>query len=258
MTERLALARLPTPVQHLSRLSEREGVDLWVKRDDLTGLGLSGNKVRKLEYLLAGAAAAGVDTVITTGGLQSNHCRATAVACRQLGMQPVLLLRGVAPVVADGNALLDQLLGAQCHYCTPEQYRDERDARMEQLADAVRARGGTPLVIPEGGSNAVGSRGYIRAAAELASQVSEPFDAIVVTAAPDHVPQPLVEQLKPGGRLVIPVGGGDVQRILVVRRTAEGSTTKAVLPVRFVPMTGEAQRRSAPSQLTRWRWWKQI
>ena len=72
-----------------------------------------------------------------------------------------------------------------------------------------------------------------------------PFDAIVVTAAPDHVPQPLVEQLKPGGRLVIPVGGGDVQRILVVRRTAEGSTTKAVLPVRFVPMTGEAQRRSA-------------
>ena len=90
----ISLARTPTPVHGLPRLSERWGVDLFVKRDDLTGFALSGNKVRKLEYLLADAAEQGADSVISCGGLQSNHCRAVAYAARQMGMKPILLLRG--------------------------------------------------------------------------------------------------------------------------------------------------------------------
>ena len=99
--DRLRLAQLPTPIQRLNRLSEVVGADIWIKRDDLTGYGLSGNKVRKLEYLLAEARGRGARALITCGGLQSNHCRASAVAARQLGFEPILLLRG-APVIIDG------------------------------------------------------------------------------------------------------------------------------------------------------------
>lgn len=171
----VSLARLPTPVHRLDRLSARLGLDLWAKRDDLTGLGLSGNKVRKLEHLFAEAEAAGADTVLTTGGIQSNHCRATAVAARQRGMRPILLLRGEDPGAPEGNLLLDRLLGADIHWCTPDQYRTSRNALLDELAAGVAREGGRPYVIPEGGSNAVGARGYLDAAAELASQ-AEPFD----------------------------------------------------------------------------------
>ena len=109
MIEPLPLARQPTPLQPLRRLSAQLGVELWIKRDDLTGAGLSGNKVRKLEYLLAEAHARGATAVITCGGIQSNHCRSTALACRQRGLRPVLLLRGVPPPPEslDGNLLLE-------------------------------------------------------------------------------------------------------------------------------------------------------
>ncbi len=180
MSDRLTLAHLPTPVHCLPRLSEWLGAEVWVKRDDLTGFGLSGNKVRKLDWLLADAQHKGADTVITTGGLQSNHCRATAVACRLLGMQPVLLLRGEAPSIADSNLLLDHLLSAELHYCTAEEYSLHRDARMLAIAEQVRKKGGTPYIIPEGGSNAIGSRGYIAAGREVLSQQPEGFDACCV------------------------------------------------------------------------------
>jgi len=180
MRARIDLAQCPTPVERLERLSRREGIDLWVKRDDLTGLGLSGNKVRKLEFLLAEAVEQGVDTVITTGGLQSNHCRATAVACRRLGLHPVLLLRGERPDVADANLLLDQLLGADVHTCSADEYTHHRDERMARIAAQLRDQGKHPMIIPEGGSNALGTQGYIRAAQELSEQVDAPFDAIVV------------------------------------------------------------------------------
>ena len=174
--ERVELALLPTPVQLLPRLSEELGVEVHAKRDDLTGFGLSGNKVRKLEYLLADALEQGADTVITCGGLQSNHCRATAVAARRLGLQPVLLLRGTRPATPDGNLLIDQLLGARVHLCSADDYRRRRGELMEAIAARVRGDGGTPYVIPEGGSNALGSRGFVRAAAELRSA----WDTIVV------------------------------------------------------------------------------
>ncbi len=165
--DRVPLAQLPTPLQPLERLSASVGAELWVKRDDLTGLGLSGNKVRKLELILAEALRHDCDTVITTGGIQSNHCRATAVAARMLGLRPVLLLRGEEPGVPEGNLLLDRLLGAEVHWCTHEQYHHQRGAIMAGIADDLAARGSRPWVIPSGGSNAAGALAYARAAREL-------------------------------------------------------------------------------------------
>jgi len=175
----LSLARRPTPVQRLERMSRELSVELWVKRDDLTGFGLSGNKVRKLEYLLADAQARGADTVITCGGIQSNHARATAVAARQLGLRPVLLLRGEEPEVRDGNLLLDGLLGAEVRWCTQQAYRERRGPLMEEMADDLRAGGARPYVIPEGGSNGLGALGFVAAAEELREQAGR-FDHVVV------------------------------------------------------------------------------
>jgi D-cysteine desulfhydrase len=177
--ERVALARLPTPLVRLERWSAHVGADVWCKRDDLTGSVLSGNKVRKLEWLLGEAVHAGADTVLTTGGVQSNHARATAVAARQLGMRPVLLLRGTDPGVPEANLLLDRLLGAEVHWCAPAQYRHERDALLADLAAGVARAGGRPYVVPEGGSNGLGALGYVRAAEELATQTDHPFDVQV-------------------------------------------------------------------------------
>ncbi len=175
-----SLARLPTPVQRLERLSAEVGAEIWVKRDDLTGFGLSGNKVRKLEFLMAEAKAQGADTVLTTGGLQSNHCRATAVAARMMGMEPVLLLRGELPEVPDSNLLLDRLLGARVRMCTPQEYRDSRNEILAQMADEVRQAGGRPYVIPEGGSSGLGALGFVAAGHELMAQDAPDFDGVVV------------------------------------------------------------------------------
>jgi len=187
MLDALPLARLPTPLHRLDRLSAEVGCELWVKRDDLTGFGLSGNKVRKLDLLMADAVDRGADTVVTCGGLQSNHCRATAVAARQLGMKPVLLLRGERPDVSDSNLLLDDLLDAEVELCTPEVYRDHRGSRMEAMAEALRSAGRKPYVIPEGGSSGLGSLGFARAASEVLEQLPHsmewsdtPFDAVFV------------------------------------------------------------------------------
>jgi len=121
MIRPLSLARLPTPIQPLQRLSAQLGVELWIKRDDLTGLGLSGNKVRKLDYLLAEAKAMQATALITCGGIQSNHCRAVTIAARQHGLRPVLLLRGTPPTPEhlSGNLLLNAMLGAEVHWTDP-------------------------------------------------------------------------------------------------------------------------------------------
>ncbi len=178
-TRRLDLARLPTPVQPLPRLSAAIGVEVHVKRDDLTGLGLSGNKIRKLERLLAAAVAEGADTVLTTGGLQSNHCRATALAARRLGLEPGLLLRGALPSTPDANLLLDRLAGAALRTCTPEDYRHRRDALLAAWAQELEAAGRRPYIIPEGGSNGLGSLAYVDAARELRDQGAD-YDHVVV------------------------------------------------------------------------------
>ncbi|MEK6607240.1 MAG: D-cysteine desulfhydrase family protein [Myxococcota bacterium] len=177
---RIELARLPTPVQPLARIGARLGVELLIKRDDLTGAELSGNKVRKLEFLLADALTRKADTLITCGGEQSNHARATALAAARLGMRSVLLLRTAdpsRPPSPDGNILLDRMAGADIRWLTPDEYRRRTDA-MARVAGELRAQGRRPYVIPEGGSNATGAWGYVAALEELCAQVPRPFTVI--------------------------------------------------------------------------------
>jgi D-cysteine desulfhydrase len=172
---RVELARVPTPLQPLERAGSALGVELWIKRDDMTGIELSGNKVRKLEYLLAEAHDQRADTVITCGGEQSNHCRATALAAVKMGMRSILLLRTddpAAPPPLAGNTLLDRLAGAEIVWISRADWA-RRNELMRGQAERVRAAGGTPYVITEGGSSATGAWGYIRCAEELARELDE-------------------------------------------------------------------------------------
>jgi D-cysteine desulfhydrase len=166
--DRTPLARLPTPLERLERAGARLGVELLVKRDDQTGAELSGNKVRKLEFLLAEARAQGAETVVTCGGQQSNHCRATAVAATRLGMRSHLLLRTADPgnpPAPTGNILLDRMAGADIQWITMADWQ-RRDPLMAEAAERLARAGRPAYVIPEGGSNALGAWGYLRAVAE--------------------------------------------------------------------------------------------
>lgn len=180
---RVFLAHLPTPLLKVPALDARFGVDLWIKRDDITGGADSGNKLRKLEFLLARALADGCDTVITCGGIQSNHARATALACARLGLRCTVFLRmtdETAPMPLSGNVLLDRFAGATVKRISGEQYRD----RDNLMAAAARALGDKAFVVPEGGSNALGSMGYVLAMREVRAQLDvglgggKPFDVI--------------------------------------------------------------------------------
>ncbi|MBM3286701.1 MAG: D-cysteine desulfhydrase family protein [Candidatus Eisenbacteria bacterium] len=166
---RVSLGCFPTRVEQISRFPLRDGAPVWIKRDDQSGSDLSGNKVRKLEFLLAEALEGRCDVVITCGGTQSNHCRATAIAARRLGIDSVLFLRADRPAVPEGNLLLDLLAGARVVTITPEEYRD-RDAIMRAEADRLRSEGRRPYPIVEGGSNALGAWGYIAMLDELRRQ----------------------------------------------------------------------------------------
>jgi D-cysteine desulfhydrase len=175
---RIRLANLPTRGHWLRFASPRK---IWVKRDDHTGSELSGNKVRKLEYLMAEAVDQHATHVITCGGEQSNHARATAMAATQLGMRSVLILRcddPAKPPPATANILLDRLAGAELRWISRPAWRD-RNRLLAEAAESIRALGGRPYVIPEGGSNALGSWGYMRAMVELAADLEG-------IAAPDH------------------------------------------------------------------------
>ena len=166
---RISLARTPTPLHALERATARwgNGHRLWIKRDDLTGCTLSGNKVRKLEFITAHAIDEGYDTLITCGGLQSNHCRATAFAGAQLGLSVHLLLRGEAPAEADGNLLLDQLAGATVSCYPKHQYVAEIDALFQHWQQHYADLGRKALAVPTGGSDGIGAWGYIAACEEL-------------------------------------------------------------------------------------------
>lgn len=176
--ERVELARTPTPLERLDRTGRELRVELYIKRDDLTGAELTGNKVRKLEFLLADALSRGADTVITGGGEQSNHCRATALAATRLGLRSVLLLRTddpANPPATTGNILLDRLAGAEIVWITHDEW-SRRAEVFEREAARLRERGDKLYVIPEGGSNAVGAWGYVRAAEELARDLAKLSD----------------------------------------------------------------------------------
>jgi D-cysteine desulfhydrase len=167
---RISIANLPTPLERADRLTAAwGGPTIWIKRDDLTGFGTSGNKVRKLEYHLAAALDAGATTVITTGAAQSNHCRATAIACARLGLRCVLYLRtpdGNPPPHVEGNHLLQRLAGAETRFITPAEYAG-RDALMEQAGAEI----GDAWVIPEGASDVLGMWGFVAAMEEVKAQI---------------------------------------------------------------------------------------
>jgi D-cysteine desulfhydrase len=170
---RIPLARLPTPVEPSPRLGASLGIDLLYKRDDLTGLELSGNKARKLELIVAEAEAVGADTLVTCGGVQSNHCRATAFAAAKRGLGCVVLLRvpdPARPPAPEANVLLDLLAGAEIRWISHDEYR-RRDELMTAVARELRGRGRKPYVIPEGGSSPLGALGYALAVAELRDQL---------------------------------------------------------------------------------------
>lgn len=184
---RLRLAHLPTPLEPLPRLGEALGLDLWVKRDDQTGLAGGGNKTRKLEFLVGEALAQDADTLVTQGAVQSNHVRQTAAAAAACGLRCELILEqrtgSTAPdYLGNGNVLLDRLLGASVRFVDGG---TDMTAELAATAEQVRARGGRPYVIPGGGSNPVGALGYVDCARELLVQADEldlQIDRIVVAS----------------------------------------------------------------------------
>ncbi|TWU24524.1 D-cysteine desulfhydrase family protein [Bythopirellula polymerisocia] len=185
--DRLRLAQLPTPVVELKQLSRHAGVPrILMKRDDLSGLELSGNKIRKLEYVVEDALAQGADTLVTHGGFQSNHCRATAAVGARLGLKVRLILRSEDPMPeADGNLFLDRLFGAECSFHPPKEYQSQLDNLVETTLDAERTAGRTPYFFPVGASVPLGCWGYIRCFAELAEQLGRdsPVDLYVATSS---------------------------------------------------------------------------
>lgn len=167
---KLNLAMAPTPFYCLERLSaQMGGPRIWIKRDDLTECGASGNKIRKLEYTLARVLEAGCDTLITSGGLQSNHCRATALLGARLGLKVHLLLRdeGGYDEIPDGNLLLDYLAGADISIYPKERFFREQDELLVDCQNHYRQQGRKPWLIPVGASDGHGVWGYIGCAREL-------------------------------------------------------------------------------------------
>lgn len=181
--KKVSLANIPTKIVRLDRLSSELGADIYMKRDDQTGSELSGNKVRKLEYSIGEALDRGCDMLITCGGIQSNHCRATASAAALLGLKSVVLLRISEEPEIEGNYFIDKLMGAEVRFCNQEEYRDSRDEIMQKIADEYSAKGFKPYIIPEGASNGVGSLGYYNCMQEIVRQEQEmglKFDTVVV------------------------------------------------------------------------------
>jgi len=170
------LSTLPTPLDEAPRLSAEVGARILVKRDDLTGLALVGNKARKLDFLMREALDRGCDTVVTTGGQQSNFCRMTAAACAKLGLKCILVLGGDAPKRDSGNVLLDRLFGAEVHFAGTEDWAALED-EVRRRAEAI---GPNAYHMPVGGATPVGALAYVHAADELLAQMPAPPDWVVL------------------------------------------------------------------------------
>jgi D-cysteine desulfhydrase len=172
---RISLARLPTPLQELERVSARygQGHRIWIKRDDLTDAAISGNKLRKLEFVTAAAREQGCDTLITCGGVQSNHCRATALVGAKLGFRVHLILRGEAPPDIDGNLLLDHLAGARVSHYSPSEYIGELPVLFEHWRQHYAAEGSSALCVPTGASDGIGLWGYLAASEEFSADMAQ-------------------------------------------------------------------------------------
>ena len=170
----ISLGLFPTPMRRLENISRILGTNVWIKRDDLSGVGLGGNKVRKLEFLLAEAKARGAEIVMTTGGAQSNHAMLTAACAKRLGMTPILILKKRGVTERKGNQLLEYLMDTDVRFMDTDSYADIY-AEMDRLGAEL----GKPYYkIPCGGSNALGALGYVKCMQEIADSGVH-FDHIV-------------------------------------------------------------------------------
>jgi len=219
---RLPLTTLPTPLHRLENLSSRlGGPDIWMKRDDLTGLAFGGNKSRKLEFILPDAKAQGADTLVTWGGLQSNWCLQTAAAARKSGLNAALILFAAdaqAPE-ADGNLFLDRLAGAEVRFVGTEGGRiitfEAAEPHIAAMAEAIRSRGGTPYVIPIGGSMPGGS-------------MTRPLGAVAYVRTLVETVEQALELGLDVGAIVHASGSGSTQAGLVVAARALGLDLKVI------------------------------
>jgi L-cysteate sulfo-lyase len=232
-SERAILGTWPTPLEPMPRLARALGLgeqDLWVKRDDLTGLGGGGNKIRKLEWMCAAALAEGATALVTTGAAQSNHARLTAAAGARLGLDVVLVLVGNPGSSASGNLTLDGLLGAKVVWAG-EVDDEALAATAQRTADQLRARGGVPALIPFGGSSVLGARGYVEGGRELLAQA--PDLACVVAAVGS------------GGTMAGLVGALGVERVLGVHCGAVSDPAATVAAL----VSGLSAEECAPQKL---------
>lgn len=182
MQKKLSLANFPTKIEKLEKISNESGVNIYIKRDDQTGSEISGNKIRKLEYSIYEALENGCDTLITCGGIQSNHTRATAAAGIKLGMRAILVLRSDETPEMEGNYFLDKVIGADVRIISSDDYRERRMEIMQKIKAESDAEGHKAYIIPEGASNGIGSLGYYSAMKEIKEQEKElgiKFDRIV-------------------------------------------------------------------------------
>ncbi|OXM83074.1 1-aminocyclopropane-1-carboxylate deaminase/D-cysteine desulfhydrase [Paenibacillus rigui] len=171
---RVMLGSWPTPLQPADQLSQQLGCRLFIKREDMTGLGGGGNKARKLEFQLGQAVKSGVTHIITTGAVQSNHAQLTAGAARKLGLQPHLVLSGQPDTQRRGNLYLDHLMDSELTFVSPPADRPPLEVINEvmvEVANKITREGGNPCIIPEGGTDALGTVGYILAVEELVEQL---------------------------------------------------------------------------------------
>jgi D-cysteine desulfhydrase len=213
---RVRLATWPTPLEPAPRLARALGLaegDLWLKRDDLVGLGGGGNKVRKLEWIVGAALDDGADVLVTTGAAQSNHARLTAAAGARLGLDVVLVLAGEPGASSSGNLALDGLLGVRVVWAGKADHAGLAAAAEEVAADLVRV-GRRPAVVPFGGSSAAGARGYRECAEEL------------LTQAPDL--RTVVTALGSGGTMAGLVAGLGADRVLGVHVGAVADPARTV------------------------------
>lgn len=209
---RLPLAHLPTPLEPLDKLAKAlGGPQIFIKRDDCTGLATGGNKTRKLEFLMGEARAQDCDIVLTAGGLQSNHARQTAAAAARCGLDCELFLEAVPGTPQDdydrnGNLLLDRLLGAELHRCPGD---GSLLARMAARAEALRGDGRRPYVVPVGGSNGIGALGYVDCAQELLQQAEArglEFSHLVMATGSGGTQAGLLAGLQAGGSAASLIG----------------------------------------------------
>ena len=227
---RVKLGSWPTPLERAPRLAVALGLgddDLWVKRDDLTGLGGGGNKVRKLEWLVGTALGQGATTLVTSGAPQSNHARLTAAAGARLGMDVVLVLAGEPSGSESGNLALDAILGARV-VRVGELSLPQIDEVVQEVAESLRSSGSVPAVIPFGGSSVLGAQGYVDAGHELLQQAPD-LDTAVVAVGSGGTMAGLVHAL--GANRVFGVDCGALSdAATTVTRLIEGLSSGGRLP----------------------------